>query len=87
VHALRGGWFRELLNAYGDVLRHLPQTLQARRQVQHARSPNATDVEYFSGKLEFEGFDHPVISRAANPILAAYWRYARRVLLRKDPTR
>jgi GT2 family glycosyltransferase len=87
VHALRGGWFRQLLGAYGDVLRHLPQTLQARRQVQQARSPNATDVEYFSGKLEFEGFDHPVISRAANPILAAYWRYARRVLLRNDPTR
>jgi hypothetical protein len=27
-----------------------------------------------TGVMAFEGLDHPIITRSANPLLAAYWR-------------
>lgn len=80
VFAARRGWFGELARAYGDILRHLPQLLAARRRVQAARGPDATEVAYFSGALRFEGLDHPVITQMANPVLSAYWRAVRGLL-------
>ncbi|MCU1278812.1 MAG: hypothetical protein JWM53_2358 [bacterium] len=80
VFAARSGWFGELLRAHREVLANLPALLAARRRVQNARSADATDVAYFSGALQFEGLDHPLITRLANPALSAYWRAARRFL-------
>jgi GT2 family glycosyltransferase len=74
VFALRGGWFGELLRAHREVLAHLPQLLAARRRVQEARTAEANELAWFSGALRFEGFEHPIITRVANPVLSAYWR-------------
>jgi GT2 family glycosyltransferase len=80
LFAARAGWWRELLGAYGDVARHLPELLAARAKVQAARSRDANEVAWFSGALSFEGLDHPIITRLANPLLSAYWRAARAIL-------
>lgn len=80
VFAARGGWLDELLRAHREVLEHLPELLAARRKVQNARAPDANEVAWFSGALRFEGFDHPVITRVANPILSSYWRGVSRLL-------
>ena len=45
-----------------------------------ARSPEANEVAWFSAALRFEGLDHPVITRVANPILSTYWRGVSRLL-------
>jgi GT2 family glycosyltransferase len=78
--AARGGWWRELMGAYGDIARNLPALLAARSRVQAARAADANEVAWFSGALRFEGLDHPIITRLANPLLSAYWRAARAVL-------
>jgi GT2 family glycosyltransferase len=74
VFAARGGWLGRLAGGYRDVARHLGELLAARRRVQRARSPRATDLEHLSAGIHFEGFDHPLLTRLANPILSRYWR-------------
>jgi len=72
--AARGGWLRPLARGYADVVRHFGTLLSARRRVQAARSPDATDLAHLSAGIHFEGFDHPILTRVANPLLEAYWR-------------
>lgn len=78
--AARGGWWQELMGAYRDIARNLPALLAARSRVQAARGADANEVAWFSGALRFEGLDHPIITRLANPLLSAYWRAARAIL-------
>jgi GT2 family glycosyltransferase len=80
LFAVRGGWGGELWRAYRDIARHFPELLAARSRVQAARSDDANEVAWFSGALRFEGLDHPIITRLANPLLSAYWRAARSLL-------
>lgn len=80
VFAARAGWLGELWRAEADVVRHLPELLAARRRVQRSRAPEANEVAWFSGALRFEGLDHPIITRVANPLLSAYWKAARALL-------
>jgi hypothetical protein len=48
--------------------------------VQKNRSPKATDGAFLTGNMFFPGLDHPIITRVANPLLSAYWWFARKVL-------
>jgi len=80
VFAARQGWLRAKLASYGEILRLLPATLRDRRQVQKNRSANATDGAFLTGAMCFPGLDHPIITRVANPLLSAYWFFARKVL-------
>jgi GT2 family glycosyltransferase len=80
VFAARQGWLRAKLASYGEILRLLPAVLRDRRQVQRNRSPSATDGAHLTGNIRFPGLDHPIITRVANPVLSAYWSFARKVL-------
>ena len=80
VFAARQGWLQAKLASYGEILRLLPATLRDRRQVQKNRSANATDGAFLTGAMCFPGLDHPIITRVANPLLSAYWFFARKVL-------
>jgi hypothetical protein len=53
--------------------------LRDRRAVQARRTGNASDGAYLTGVIRFEVFDHPIITKFANPLLSAYWWFARRV--------
>jgi GT2 family glycosyltransferase len=80
VFAARQGWLREKLSSYAEILRLLPAVMRDRRQVQGNRSPGATDGASLTGSIRFSGLDHPIITRVANPLLSAYWSFARKVL-------
>jgi GT2 family glycosyltransferase len=80
VFAARQGWLREKLASYGEILRLLPAVVRDRRQVQKNRSPRATDGASLSGNISFPELNHPIITRVANPVLSAYWSFARKVL-------
>jgi GT2 family glycosyltransferase len=80
VFAARQGWLRAKLSSYGEILRLLPAVLRDRRQMQMNRSPNATDGSFLTASIRFPGLDHPLITRVANPLLSAYWSFARKVL-------
>jgi hypothetical protein len=75
--AARGGWLWPLVRGYGEVARSLGGLLSERRRVQAARSEDATDVAHLSASIQFEGFDHPLLTRIANPLLETYWRLVR----------
>lgn len=75
--AARGGWLGRLMRGYGQVVRQAGAILAERKKIQHARSPNATDLDVLSSGIHFEGFDHPILTSVANPLLAAYWRMIR----------
>jgi GT2 family glycosyltransferase len=79
--AARGGWLWPLARGYADVARHLGTLLAARRRVQRARSPEATDLAVLSAGIHFEGFDHALLTRLANPLLSLYWRLVRPLLV------
>lgn len=80
VFAARQGWLREKLVSYGEIVRLLPAVVRDRRQVQKNRSPGATDGASLTGSIHFPGLDHPMVTRVANPVLSAYWWFARKVL-------
>jgi GT2 family glycosyltransferase len=79
VFAAKQGWFRQKLATYADVVRLLPGIVADRKLIQARRVRGATDAHYLTGALHFEGFDHPLITRVANPALAAYWSLVRRI--------
>ena len=81
--AARGGWLGPLVRGYAEVARSLGALLADRRRVQAARSRDATDLEHLSASIEFEGFDHPLLTRIANPLLEAYWRLLKPLLLQR----
>lgn len=78
--AAKGGWLGGKLKTYGEIARALPGVLADRRVVQARRSPAANDGDHLTGALTFEGFDHPLVTRVANPILSRYWSFVHRVL-------
>ena len=78
--ATRGGWLRGKLGTYRDIARALPGLLRSRREVQARRVAAANDGDHLTGEIRFEGFDHPILTRFANPVLARYWAAARGLL-------
>ena len=80
VMAARGGWLGGKLGTYGEIARALPALLRDRRDVQARRAPAANDVDHLVGEIHFEGFDHPIVTQFANPLLSRYWALARRFL-------
>jgi hypothetical protein len=78
--AARQGWLREKLATSPEIVRLLPAVVRDRRRVQANRSPMATDAECLTGRMQFEGLEHPIVTRVANPVLSAYWSFARTVL-------
>ena len=80
VLAARSGWLKGKLGSYGEIARALPALLRDRRAVQSQREPSATDGDYLTGAIHFEGFDHPLVTRFANPLLSRYWSFVHRVL-------
>lgn len=78
--AAKGGWLSGKLKTYGEIARALPGVLADRRAVQARRSPAANDGDYLTGALTFEGFDHPLVTKVANPVLSRYWKFVHRVL-------
>lgn len=74
VFAARGGWLRPLARGYAEILDNLGGVLADRRRVQAARRSTANDVAHLSAAFHFEGFDHPLLTRFANPMLELYWK-------------
>ena len=80
VLAAREGWLPGKLKSYGEIARALPGLLAERRVIQARRSPAAHDGDFLTGALTFEGFDHPLVTKVANPVLSRYWSFMHRML-------
>lgn len=70
--ALRGGWAREKVRAWGALLRGLPALLAWRRRVQAMRRvPDARLIEQMAARMETPLLDAAIVRRAG-PLLDAY---------------
>jgi GT2 family glycosyltransferase len=78
--ALRGGWWRDKRAAWGYLLEpgRWPALRANRRRVQALRRVGDRDASaLFTGEIVFPALSPWLLTRVANPLLAAYWRGAR----------
>lgn len=83
VHSLLNGWGREQLrlHAYFARRRNWRSLLATRRRIQAKRkTPDRDIARYWSGTIDFDGLDGPLLRYVVNPLLAAYWRLIRPVI-------
>jgi hypothetical protein len=81
--AVTGGWWREKARACLYLLSpsHWPRIFATRRAVQKLRRRRDRDVtELFAGVITFGPMSPWLLTRVANPALAAYWRVVRRLV-------
>jgi N-acetylglucosaminyl-diphospho-decaprenol L-rhamnosyltransferase len=81
VVALSGGWLREKLLSWVDVVRALPRLLRERREIQRGRCVSADEfAAWLVSELDSPYLDAVARSRLVNAALRAYWRVVRAVL-------
>jgi GT2 family glycosyltransferase len=78
--AAKAGWWREKLATYRAIAEAMPSVLDERKRLSKLRRPDATDGAMLTGRMQFEGLDHAIITHFANPLLETYWKLARRFL-------
>jgi GT2 family glycosyltransferase len=81
--ALRAGWWRDKAAAWAYLLqpRRWAGLRTTRRHVQGLRRVDDRQVSaLFTGEVVFPAVSPWLLTRVANPLLAAYWRGARRVM-------
>lgn len=81
--ALRGGWFRQKVRAWGHLLtpaawRHVRAGRAVQRSIR--RVEDAEIVRFWSGDVVFEGLAGPWLEGFANPVLRLAWRALRPLL-------
>jgi len=78
--ALRGGWFRQKVRAWGHLLtpaawRHIRAGRAAQRSIR--RVEDAEIARLWTGEVVFEGLAGPWLDRIANPAMRVVWRLLR----------
>ena len=74
-HSVLKGYFLQKCRAYGDVCANLPSLMKSRRAVQRARTvPDRDLVRFLSPTIEFPDLGSGLAMRAANALLAMYFR-------------
>jgi GT2 family glycosyltransferase len=79
--ALKEGWLRDKLRAWGWLLRHGGLVGGRRRATQRARQVRDRELAPFlTAVFEPAMLPVPALLRAANPVVAGYWSLVRRLL-------
>ena len=81
--AVKSGWWRQKARATRYLLTptRWPGMLATRRQVQALRTRSDREVSsQFTGRIVFEAMNPWLLTRVANPVFAAYWGVARRLI-------
>ena len=83
LFAFKGGWWREKARAYGYLLSsaHRRTLRFTRKKTQLLRKISDREATaLFTGRIEFQQMKPVLLTYAANPFFAAYWRLVRLVL-------
>jgi GT2 family glycosyltransferase len=79
--AVRQGWFREKARGWAWCARNAPWLARHRRETQRLRRvPEGELARFLAARLDPAMIDVPAVVRVVNPLVAAYWRLARRAL-------
>ena len=79
--ALRDGWLRDKLRAWGEVARWMPRLMRERRVIQAQRSASALEfADQFTADITSPLLGRAARSRVLRLFLRAYWKAVRSVL-------
>jgi GT2 family glycosyltransferase len=79
--ALKEGWFRDKIAGWGWLLRHPGTVSRRRRSTQRLRTVRDRELAGFLTPVFSPGMiPVPALLRAANPVVASYWKLVRRAL-------
>lgn len=77
IYSFVGGFWREELRVYGYFFdsKNWPKMFAARRMVQSNRTVKDREVmKRFTGKIEFQDLNNPLLTYIANPFFNLYWK-------------
>ena len=83
VYSFYAGWWRQELDVYKYFFKSRSMNLIAktRRQVQSKRRvPDKKIISHFTGKIEFQDLDNPVLHYLVNPVFNLYWQIIKRII-------
>ena len=90
--SVMGGWGRQKLGAYAEILDWLPRLLRERREIQATRTTSAAELAaWMTAELDSPFMPHAARSAPIKFLLRTYWRGVRLLLRfsspgRSDPT-
>ncbi|HEX9664666.1 MAG TPA: glycosyltransferase family 2 protein [Patescibacteria group bacterium] len=82
-YSIYSGWWTEKVKVYRYLLnfKNLKNISAKRRIIQRKRKLSDKDVvTAFSGKVEFQDINNPVLTYIANPIFNLYWQVVKKVI-------
>ncbi len=83
LFAFRSGWWKEKARAYASLLSpgewgKIRRTRRAMRKLRRVSDREATRL--FTGKILFQQMQPALLTRVANPLFDAYWKFVRAVM-------
>jgi len=80
-YSLTGGWFKQKMRGYAWIAGHLGMVRGKRRRIQGQRHMNDAELtSFWTDRMGFADLQDSALTKIANPISAAYWKIARRLL-------
>ncbi len=81
AYSLAGGWFGQKLKGYLYLIRNIDRIMAKRRAVRATRRvPDSEIARFWTDRMGFADLADSPMTRLANPVSAAYWAVARRLL-------
>ncbi len=84
LFALKGGWWKEKLRAYGYILnpKNLADIFKKRSYIQRTRKIDDREfTKSFVGEIMYQDIDNPLLRYIANPVFKIYWKVARAIMV------
>jgi len=80
-YSLSEGWFKQKLRGYAWIAGHLGMVRAKRRRIQSFRHVGDRELTgFWTDKMVFADLADTPLTRVANPVSAAYWKVARKLL-------
>jgi len=82
--SVKNGFLREKIRGYLYLLNpvNIVKILSKRKEIQSQRSrPDYEIVKRFSGKIEHQEINNPVIEKLINPLFNFYWRIVKKMII------
>jgi GT2 family glycosyltransferase len=83
INSIISGWWKEELSAYGYFINWSvwKNIFTARHAIQLSRKQRDRDViSHFTGRIEFQDVDSPLLRYVVNPVFNAYWQLVKKVI-------
>ena len=79
--AIKNGWIKEKFSGYWWLVKNLSYILAERRKIQKSRVIKDREIlKLFTGMIKFQDVDNLILTKLANPLLAAYFWLCKKII-------